>query len=106
MSDTPTPIDPEDIRPGDVVRIAYEVTCERVDRHGIILASSGYSFNPHDDATWHLVSRPDPDAEAVEALAKLVYDISHPDADDLEASREALRDLREQGWDVVRRAES
>ena len=104
----PALIDPADIRPGDVFTLTYEATCERVDRHGIIIATNGYSFNRQDAATWHLVHRPDPDAEAVQAIRSASYNIHHagermdplpglPEATDL------LEKLREQGWDVTRR---
>lgn len=107
--DDPTTIDPADIRPGDTFRLTHEATCERlVARSQTIIATSGDSFDAVqlDGMTWFLVHRPDPDAEAVEALAKNVFDISHPDAYDRENIALALAALREQGWDVVRRAES
>ena len=45
--DEPTQIHPEDIRPGDTFRITYEVTCERVDRHGITSNLPERAAQPH-----------------------------------------------------------
>lgn len=108
---TPTPIDPADIRPGDTFRLTHEATCEQIDkRTGDIVSTRGDVFAPVtvEGMAWHLVHRPDPDAEAVEALARTVYGVHQDDMDDYDRAnmRQALAALRESGWDVVRRAES
>ena len=94
----PTPIDPADIRPGDTFRLIHEATCENVLASGpTILTTRGDTFDAVqlEGMTWLLVHRPDPDAEAVEALEAAGIN-----------GRAHLAWLREQGWDVVRRAES
>lgn len=76
VDEVPTPVDPAHIQPGDVFCVTYEATCKRVTKSGIVFGTNGYAFDPRDDdgATWFLVHRPDPDAEAVEALARFLHD--------------------------------
>lgn len=101
---TPTPIDPADIRPGDVVRIVREVTVEQVAAKDCGEAWLNLTWVASPGVTF-LVSRPDPDAKAVEALAARAFG-NPPDSDDLDEARCLLKALRDGGWDVVRRAES
>lgn len=108
MSDTPTPIDPADIRPGDVFQVVYTGTCEEIESaHSVIRTTEGDAFDMEDtDGTWHLVYRPDPDAEAVEAIDVATAREVHRRKTKREWAADTLAALREQGWDVVRRAES
>lgn len=112
---TPTPIDPADIRPGsrvgaghvrpgDVLDITYRVTVTAVSEECDIETDDRqrehnlHAFN----ATGHLVHRPDPDAEAVEAIRAAM--IAGPsDTSGLPYVRNILQELREQGWDLTRR---
>lgn len=110
--DTPTPIDPADIRPGDVFRLTHEATCKQIDkRTGDIVSTIGDVFAPAtvEGVTWHLVSRPDPDAEArVCAWAEYRKDYApnpHHEAAAHKAFVAGWQAAREQGWDVVRRAD-
>lgn len=97
----PTPIDPADIRPGDVVerRIVDRITVtgnegDRVSgtRPDGTPAGLGTEAMYWAATSWYLVSRPDPDAEAVEALDRAGIN-----------GRAHLAWLREQGWDLTRR---
>lgn len=106
----PTLIDPADIRPGDTFRYVHEATCERLAAHSpTIIATSGDSFDAVqlEGVSWFLVHRPDPDAEVVDALilAASTWPDGEPDYDHTTPEKILAR-LREQGWDVVRRAES
>ena len=67
---TPTPIDPADIRPGDVVERRQRITIERMWPDGSQWVSAERGYEP---STWHLVHRPDPDAEAVQAIRSASY---------------------------------
>lgn len=106
----PTPIDPADIRPGDVVerRLVDRVTVLR--NEGDVIRGTrpdGVEVGLSTEipiATWHLVHRPDPDAEAVEALARSIHGVGVIfERSELRLCAEQLAALREQGWDVVRR---
>ena len=59
---TPTPIDPKDIRLGDVVRTTFTVTSVRDGYFGNSRASFGCEPNdclaPDPELTWELVARP------------------------------------------------
>lgn len=119
IHDALTPIDPADIRPGDVVERRQRMTVTELNGLGEgedlrfwVSRDQGVVWPDIEDGwTWHLVHRPDPDAEAVRAIRSASYNIHHagkrmdplpglPEATDL------LTKLREQGWDVTRRAES
>lgn len=110
---TPTPIEPADIQPGDVVRITRDVAVNDVvpKAGGEAWINGMWVVGPGEA---HLVHRPDPDAEAVEALAKVMHDdrcsdecCDGCDMGDYEHDAERIiHSARDRGWDVVRRAES
>lgn len=111
-NDTPTPIDPADIRAGDVVEIVTRVTVARAE-HGAINGTAGDDVERAwwvdiPDRTYRLVHRPDPDAWAVQMIRSASYNIwlGEERLDPLPGLRESaelLNRLREQGGDVVRR---
>lgn len=103
----PTPIDPADIRPGDVVRVVEEFTIVKCDDY--MIHGGGYTFSTGDvpGRTWHLVHRPDPDAEAVEALAEFLHEDSGcEDAWPCQSGAPYHRNRARAALDLVRRAES
>lgn len=118
MSDHPV-IAPEDIRPGDVVRISRDVEVRSAivsdfAPGGLLITDVKAKQYNSAGATLHLVSRPDPNAEAVEALARVMHDdrcsdecCDGCDMGDYEHDAERIiHSARERGWDIVRRAES
>ena len=109
--DTPTPIDPADIRPRDVVRASATFEVEQVTSDGTIYSTDGAVDLASENVeafTWYLVHRPYPDAEAVKAIRSASYNVwfGEERLDPLPGLRESadiLNRLREQGWDVTRR---